>query len=78
MSDTSKSEQQLLAKAMSGDLKMTEISADDPFEALADVSSLFGTEEDIFGSPVDKTKEEEKKEAPSTSSYFRLFEDDES
>lgn len=74
MSDTSKSEQQLLAKAMSGDLSLTEIGTD-PFEALADVSSFFGTEEDIFGSPLDKPKEEE--DEPTTSSYFRLFEDDE-
>jgi len=74
MSDTSKSEQQLLAKAMSGDLSLTEIGTD-PFEALADVSSFFGTEEDIFGSPVDKAEKEEDK--PTTSSYFRLFEDDE-
>jgi hypothetical protein len=74
MSDTSKSEQQLLAKAMSGDLKLTEVSTD-PFEALADVSSFFGTEEDIFGSPIDKTKEEE--DTTPASSYFRLFEDDE-
>ena len=73
MSDTSKSEQQLLAKAMSGDLSLTEIGTD-PFEALADVSSFFGTEEDIFGSPLDKPKEEDE---PTTSSYFRLFEDDE-
>jgi len=73
MSDTSKSEQQLLAKAMSGDLGLSEIGTD-PFEALADVSSFFGTEEDIFGSPVDKAEEEDK---PTTSSYFRLFEDDE-
>jgi hypothetical protein len=74
MSDTSKSEQQLLAKAMSGDLSLTEIGTD-PFEALADVSSFFGTEEDIFGSQLDKSKEEEDK--ATTSSYFRLFEDDE-
>lgn len=74
MSDTSKSEQQLLAKAMSGDLGLTKIGTD-PFEALADVSSFLGTEEDIFGSPIDKT--EEKKDSPTTSSYFRLFEDDE-
>jgi hypothetical protein len=73
MSDTSKSEQQLLAKAMSGDLSLTEIGTD-PFEALSDVSSFFGTEEDIFGSPLDKPKEEDE---PTTSSYFRLFEDDE-
>ena len=75
MSDTSKSEQQLLAKAMSGDLSLTEIGTD-PFKALADVSSFFGTEEDIFGSPLDKPKEEDDDE-PTTSSYFRLFEDDE-
>jgi hypothetical protein len=73
MSDTSKSEQQLLAKAMSGDLKLTEMSTD-PFGALADVSSFFGTEEDVFGSPLDKTEEDDE---PTTSSYFRLFEDDE-
>lgn len=70
MPDASLEEQKLLAKSLGGNLELKKLSTGDPFEALSTISSFFPELEDVV-------QEEDTTQDSSKSSYFRLFEDDE-
>ena len=62
-----------LTQALSGDLELKEISTD-PFEALADISALFGdTGSNVFDTAIERDEQEEQEDF---GNYFDLFGDD--
>ena len=73
--DVDRADLNFLTQALSGDLELKEISTD-PFEALADISALFGdTGDNVFDSAIERDEQEEQEDF---GNYFDLFGDDDS
>ena len=67
MPDADRGDLDLIEKGLSNDFELSTIS-DDPFSALASIGSMFGEQEDVFGSGPNYDTDEEE-----SSDYFNLF-----
>ena len=73
MPDADRADLEFLQRGLSGDFELKDINTEDPFEALASVSSFLGGGGNIFDTDTNKEKENENE--PETS-YFNFFGDD--
>ncbi len=73
MPDADRSDIEFIQRGLSGDFDLKDLNNEDPFEALANVSSFFGDGGNIFDNG-DNTRDEGEEKKPSN--YFNLFDDD--